>query len=431
MKNLENFVQRLSETNSNNDKKDILKTADEDIQKYLFYTYNPFYQYNVTSDNIKKFVCSRKFSPKINYYADIFKLLDDLRLRKITGHGAIQSVCDYVNENLEFKELIYKIIDKDWQVRISEKLINQAIPSLIPTFEVALANSFEKINWDKHNLKDYVMMKKLDGCRCITKIENGNVSFWSRQGKEFKTLNVLKKEIEKLSIDDCVLDGEICIIDEETGIEDFQSVMKEIRRKDHTISKPKYILFDYILLEEFEKGGVNNGCGYLGRLDLLKEVIPSDSKSLEIIEAIMFENSDPFTELQNILDEKVNLGWEGLILRKEDSIYQGKRSNDLVKVKKFFDDEYRVKAVELGKIDDGHGHKVDGLSSVVISHKGYDVNVGSGFTFDERIRYFKNPDEINGKVITVKYFSESKNKEGGLSLRFPTIKTIHGVRREV
>jgi ATP-dependent DNA ligase len=43
-----------------------------------------------------------------------------------------------------------------------------------------------------------------------------------------------------------VFDGEVCIVDE-NGVEDFQGIMKEIKRKDHTIKNPKYKVFDYLM----------------------------------------------------------------------------------------------------------------------------------------------------------------------------------------
>ena len=71
------------------------------------------------------------------------------------------------------------------------------------------------------------------------------------------------------------------------------------------------------------------------------------------------------------------------------------------------------------------------LAAVVIEHKGYQVKVGSGFSINERQQFFANPKGIVGKKITVKYFEESEDKEGNLSLRFPTLKAIHGVEREL
>ena len=71
------------------------------------------------------------------------------------------------------------------------------------------------------------------------------------------------------------------------------------------------------------------------------------------------------------------------------------------------------------------------LSQVYIIHKGYSVAVGSGFTQEQRIKYHNNPGDIIGKTITVQYFEETKNQEGGISLRFPTVKIVHGEKRDM
>jgi DNA ligase-1 len=70
------------------------------------------------------------------------------------------------------------------------------------------------------------------------------------------------------------------------------------------------------------------------------------------------------------------------------------------------------------------------LSNIVIEHKGNTVDVGSGFNLAERRRYYKNPEEILGKVVTVQYFEETTDQNGKHSLRFPVLKVIHGAERK-
>ena len=72
---------------------------------------------------------------------------------------------------------------------------------------------------------------------------------------------------------------------------------------------------------------------------------------------------------------------------------------------------------------------IEMLSQVWIEHKGYKVKVGSGWTHDQRLQYMDG--SIVGKIITVQYFEETKNDKGGISLRFPTVKIVHGDKREV
>ncbi|MBT4208159.1 hypothetical protein HOE22_07430, partial [Candidatus Woesearchaeota archaeon] len=81
---LNELVIELQNTNSLNDKKEILSSY-TDMTKILEYVYNPYKKYGVTSKLLKK----RQDLGITNTYTNIFNLLDDLYLRKLTGHDAI------------------------------------------------------------------------------------------------------------------------------------------------------------------------------------------------------------------------------------------------------------------------------------------------------------------------------------------------------
>ena len=122
--------------------------------------------------------------------------------------------------------------------------------------------------------------------------------------------------------------------------------------------------------------------------------------------------------------------WEGSMLRK-DVAYEGKRTKNLLKVKKFREAENTVIGVDYGPMSvvrNGKEAQETMLSQVWIKHKGYEVKVGSGFSQEQRIKYMTEP--IIGKTITVQYFEETKNDKGGISLRFPTVKHIYENERD-
>jgi DNA ligase-1 len=103
-------------------------------------------------------------------------------------------------------------------------------------------------------------------------------------------------------------------------------------------------------------------------------------------------------------------------------------------MKSFKDGEFKVKDIVIGNIriinkDSGLEETIETMVSVIIDYKGYDVNVGSGFSLSERKFYYLNSSQIIDKMITVQYFGESNNEQGGLSLRFPTFKVNHGIKR--
>jgi len=423
LKRIQEFVTRLKSTNSTNDKIDIIKEYNDDyiIKQVLKYTYSPFKQFHLTSTTVKK---NKKLEPREGYN-DLFYLLDALTKRTITGHEAIQSVKGYIQHMEEWQQdLVFCILDKNLKTRTGADLINKAIPGCVPTFKVALANSYDKqkgkVNFDTQT---WFASHKLDGVRCLAMVdENGQCNFYSRQGKTFDTLDTLRKEIESLELTNVVFDGEVCIVND-NGIEDFQGIMKEIKRKDHTIKNPKYKIFDYLTLEEFDTQTSTRNLSLR-----LSTCVKPKLNCVEMLEQWKVESDEHFQELAELATKN---NWEGLILRK-DCEYKGKRSNDLLKVKKFFDEEYVVKSIETSThriIVDGLEVEEEMLSNVVIEHKGCDVGVGSGFDQSERRTYFKNPELIIGKTITVQYFEETLNQDGCHSLRFPVVKHVYdGVR---
>ncbi len=428
------MVRDLRATSSTTDKQGIIEDycnhnseAANFAKKILLYTYHPLWQYNVTSDNLKK-----KSSLRGKVYKNFFDLLDDLKNRKVTGHdaiGAVHSFIDQYSNKDNIEELIYCIIDKDLKTRAGDKIINKAIPDHIPEFSVALADKYEPklVDW-KNN---WYVSRKIDGARCIAIVDSeGNTSFFSRTGKTFDTLDVVAGGIKALGITNVVFDGELCLVDDE-GNEDFQGVMKQLKKKDHTIPNPSYKIFDMISHEEFYSKRGTPGKTYKHRYNSLRHTMKDNTCTcLSLLGQELIKDDDHFAEWTGKAKE---YGWEGLMLR-ADAPYKGKRSKDLLKFKSFFDDEYEVVDVEMGPfryVLNGREHEETMLSCVMIKHKDHIVRVGSGFAIDQRQEFYQNPKKILGKIITVQYFEETKNQDGGISLRFPTFKILHGDSREV
>tara|TARA_Y100000287_G_C14209367_1_gene349965 strand:+ start:267 stop:1556 length:1290 start_codon:yes stop_codon:yes gene_type:complete len=414
------FIEESNSTNSNSDKLAVIEKYKNqpDLLKVLQYTYDTFKQYGVTSANCKKRsdLCM-PFTP----YSSIFELLDALANRDLTGHDAIETVNGFVEENKLYEDIIWNIIDRNLKTRSTVSMINKVIPGLIPTFDVALAKAYDEKTQKKVNWKDgWFVSRKLDGVRCLTVIDMfGEVKFFSRQGKEFLTLDNLKMDIKALGLTNTVFDGEVCIVDENMN-EDFAGIIKEIKRKDHTIQNPYYYIFDMLDLEDFnDKTSKDN---FANRLVNLRNTV-EETRMVGILEQL--ECNDIIFDL--MMEKSKKGGWEGLMLRKN-STYKGKRSDEILKVKQMFDDEYVVVDLE----NDYHRVIVDGqeieemmLKNVIIEHKGNRVQVGSGFSHEQRRHFYENPDEILGKQITVQYFEETTNKNGTHSLRFPVIKAVY------
>ena len=422
MTELRNFINEMRSTSSATDKVAIIARSSTFIHKVLEYTYNPFKQYYTTSKTCKK-NSDKCYYDNNDLYP--FELLDSLSDRKFTGHEAIALVNGWV-ENTDDGELLYRIIDKNLDIRAGNKVINKAVPGLIPTFSVALAQEYKgKCDWND----SWYASRKLDGVRCLAVVDfEGKCTLYSRMGKELTTLNKVKEAIEATNIINTVFDGEICLVDE-NGDEDFQGVMKQLRRKDHQIENPVFMIFDMIHKPDFDK---QKGDLVLSeRLRTLRgwfnsrNIIDSTLRYCQQYEITDDEHFETWSKISS--DNK----WEGFMIRK-DVGYEGKRSKNLQKVKKFFDDEYEVIDYDVDNhevVRDGKSETLKMLSQVWIEHKGHRVKVGSGWTQEQRLQYMDG--SIVGKIITVQYFEETKNDKGGISLRFPTVKIVHGDKREV
>jgi len=420
------FVEVSNSTNSNTDKLNVLKEYSqyESVRNALYYTYNTYLQYGVTSANCKK---NSDLLGHPNTYGDFFGLLDDLNDRIITGHTAIANINRFVLENLMYEDIIWSIIDRNLKTRSTASTINKAIPGLIPTFDVALAKAYDEKTQKKVKWSDgWFVSRKLDGCRCVCIIDGqGEPKFYSRVGNEFLTLDNLKPSIKKLGLVNTVLDGEICIIDE-NGNEDFTSIMKEIKRKDHTINQPHYYIFDHLTLKEFESKTSTTKFGQ--RIANIESIVPDGLSGVSVLD--QWIASDKVFE--DLMTQSKEGGWEGLMLRKN-TTYKGKRSDEVLKVKAFKDAEYIVLDVESDiqrVIVEGAEVSELMLKNVIIEHKGNQVQVGSGFNHEQRRHFFENPHEIVGKQVTIQYFEETTNMNGTNSLRFPVIKAIYETVRD-
>ena len=423
MKELQEFIDEMRSTSSATDKIAIITRSSAFIHKVLEATYNPYKQYHVTSKTCKK-NSDLLDRTTFNFMdGDIFKLLNSLTRREFTGHKAIGVINGFVDYN---GQIIYKIIDKDLDIRVGAKIINKAVPGLIPTFNVALAQSYEgKCDWDN----SWYASRKLDGVRCLAVVdEDGDCTLYSRTGKEFTTLNKVKEAIEATCYTNYVFDGEICLIDE-NGNEDFQGIMKQLRRKDHQIENPAFMIFDMLNKSDFELTTKSEPLE--GRLHTLRSWLGGrfiNKNILRYTDQFVITDDEHFETWSKMAAEKK---WEGFMIRKNIG-YEGKRTKNLLKVKKFFDDEYTVVDYDCDNhevVRDGKSVTMKMLAQVWIEHKGHRVKVGSGWTQEQRLQYMDG--SIVGKTITVQYFEETHNDKGGISLRFPTVKIVHGDKREM
>ncbi len=183
--------------------------------------------------------------------------------------------------------------------------------------------------WPRGHVCPYVgwyMSEKIDGVRAI--FEDGKLN--SRSGAlKF----AVPKEFTKNWPRDIVLDGELY-----GGPGTFSETSGLVRRHDATIqdwSALTYCVFDMIDADHtFEE-----------RYEILKQILPN-TPYIRLVEQTKVHTSAQFySEFQRV----IKAGGEGLMLKNPKSLYEQKRSHNLLKVKPVLDMEAKVIGFVEGK----------------------------------------------------------------------------------
>lgn len=411
------FVKEIMVSNSRLYKQDILRKYKDDsvVCRYLKIAFDPYAVYGISTKKLNKIVGGNQ----ITGVDSIFELFTYLSIHN-TGTDQIVSLCQEILSNVacydrDAAELLEKLICKDLSIGCDSKTINKEIPGLIPTFNVQLANKyFDKPQYVEG--KSFAITTKIDGGRIIALKENGQVSFYTRAGQKYEGLVDLEDEMTRLMPDNTCLDGEITLLvrGNLSSKDAYKETMKIVRTKDKEKHGIKMLVFDCMTAEEFK----NQNCKFtylVRRIDAEKLFSYEDFKYFELL-PILYTGKDT-SKITEILEEEITNGEEGIMINILDAPYEFKRTNNLLKCKKFNTCDLRVIGFE-----EGSGKYTGTLGAFICEYKGGEVKVGSGLTDEIRDAVWNNVNKFEDVIIEVSYFEETKDSTGKLSLRFPTFK---------
>ena len=365
-------------------------------------------------------ISSKKLSKNVSYDTTPIQTWEDMMVYFENHHTGsdddIRIVQGFIESQPEEQREYYRaLVTKSLKLGVDAKSVNDVIPNLIPTFSVQLGIPREKCKIKSGEW--FSLSQKLNGNRCV--FVNGKMM--SRQGKEFTGLDHILSDIKKVVDNGIVLDGELVGKNEE-GLSDsanFQKSTGIANSKDADKTSLKYVIFDTLRLEEFQNG--KSEYTYKIRRQLLlelKETIAKHNlKNIEVVQ-MFYEGTDQ-TEIDKWLDYCEEHDYEGCMINL-DSPYECKRVKSLQKAKMFKDIDLCCISVNEAITGKYKGT----LGSITCKYKNGTVDVGSGFSDEQRGYYFNNPNEIVGKIITVKYKETTTNKKGGESLQFPVFVTV-------
>jgi DNA ligase 1 len=406
------IINDIAITSSKKGKEEIIaRFKNDDYLKAIFkFVYDPYIVSGLAKKKIEKKV---SIEPNQTFWS-LYELLYYLEDNNSGSDQVIANVQGFIN-SLSLttdKVLIKSIVTKDLKIGITHKTLNKVYgKDFIREHSVMLADKYTG-----QDVGNYALTLKLDGTRCTAIKQNNKIKFFTRNGQTIEGLNELAHAMRHFP-NDFVYDGEL-LLKNESGLDSatlFRETQK-VLRKDGEKLNIRFILFDVLLYAEFVQG--KSDIKYDGRQVYLKRLLNREENKNELLELVptYYVGSD-VTKISEVMKLVTAQGLEGLMINRLDAPYECKRSKNLLKVKEFHTIDLRIVGVEEHK----HGDK---LGALVVDYKGNLVNVGSGYNDAERQLLWLQREEVIGKIVEVKYFEETKNQNGGISLRFPTFERM-------
>jgi|LakMenEpi13Oct10_1017325.scaffolds.fasta_scaffold03047_2 ATP-dependent DNA ligase len=280
-------------------------------------------------------------------------------------------------------------------------------------FECMLADKYDP---KKHNKFPYFSQPKLDGVRCLISKDG----MQSRNGKPIVSCPHILEALDPFfqAFPDAVLDGELYNHELRDNFEKIISLVRKTKpeTKDYIEASKlvQYHVYDVIMDGPF-----------VDRLAFINRHISHGNsfgnRYYPIVQAVKTSNIQDEHDIQMMLGEYLESGYEGQMLRVIDSPYEGKRSRNLIKHKEFEDDEFEIVSIEEGK-----GNWAGAAKRIEIRLKdGTTQFAGVRGSFDMLKDLLYNDHGYTS--VTVRY----QNKTDDGKLRFPVVVAFWKGKRDL
>ena len=348
--------------------------------------------------------------------------------RRVTGNAALTeiNVMRQLATESEWNNWYRRILIKDMRCGTSDSTVNKHADKRyhVPVFSCQLAhdgaNHEEKITGEK------LIEIKLDGVRVITIVyPNGQVDQYSRNGKELVNFPHVKEQIAKhasLFAEPMVLDGEIMS-------SSFQDLMKQVHRKSDVTSTDAVLnLFDMLTLREFQAGvGTVRQVDRSTTLEFWYENVKDHMPNVTVVgqELVDLDTLQGAARFKMINTQAIAGGYEGIMIKDPEAVYQTKRSVAWLKQKPFIE-----VSLEVTDVEEGTGKNAGRTGALVCSGhddgKDITVNVGSGLSDALRDSIWADRASVIGQIVEVRADAVTQNQDGTYSLRFPRFLRFRG-----
>lgn len=240
--------------------------------------------------------------------------------------------------------------------------------------------------------KEVAVQPKLDGGRMIAMIgKDFSVSLWSRTRKRIYSMDHIAERLsmiaQKKNWRGVILDGEAY---SQKHASDFEGLMSAFRKERTTPESQKlqFHIYDMVSDETFK-----NRLGFLGDIHLIGGAM------IRLVDTEFVRGEGAIFELH---EKYISAGYEGAMIRSLDRGYEHKRSDQLLKLKKFLDEEFEIIGAEEGK------GKLAGHCGAFVCKSGKETfRVKMSGEIATLKEYWENREDYIGRLLTVKFQSKT------------------------
>jgi len=412
------IIQKLESDNSRLFKESVVADHIEDdlFVTGLQYALDPLVTFGVQQVPVKKDPTGEGLSPE-----DFYSMADALIARELTGHAARDAILVAMAKATQeqWNDWYRRILIKDLRCGVSVKTVNGVKKDTVPVFGCMLAHDGAK--HPKKITGECFVEYKYDGVRVIAIVKNGDATLYSRNGKLLANFPHINEALSKPEFEGLVFDGEVMS-------DDFQTLMKQVHRKEGAQTEDSYLaVFDMLTIEEFNAGGTDMTA--FERRERLISYQPFFNLRLQLVQAVNLDldSEQGQASFKAMNKQALEEGYEGLMIKPIHEGYKCKRSHAWLKIKPFIEVTLSVVALE-----EGTGKNEGLLGALVVEGeddgKFFRLNVGSGLTDENREQIWANQDAVIGQLVEIRAdaATQSQDSDDVWSLRFPRFKTFRG-----
>jgi DNA ligase-1 len=384
MSNYKSVITRLRSAGSSKTKLQILSEADEFTKTLLVWTYSPNIKYYMKPSGKDVLSYAKSNGTVEGYKNEIEWFLTKSNERSLSGNEQKRVYADLLSRlSSDEATILLGIILKNLHIGVSVNRINEVFPGLISVHEVMKAHLYTGVL----KFPNALMSVKLDGIRgeYIRGLDGQPSRILTRGGNEIRGVEHIIEACDRISIDSVYeerFDGELLI----PGLT-FQESSGKLRSGESTPDAVFHI-FDWPNV---------GGHPLRKRLSLLTEMSKSWPPCLKLVKHVPVQSVE---HIQRMYEKALSLGYEGLVIKDADSLYERKRSSSWLKMKPNEMDEVEIIGFMKG---DENGRFAGTLGSIIGRRKdGTEVRV-AGFTDEEREHIWNNQELWLGEIVEVNF----------------------------